>query len=279
MLRHIVVFALLSCLAAAGWAQSSSTPTTPAPPAPGKSAKKPVAKATSSVKPSTKPSAVAENGPCSVGVISAIPDIFAVQKMGLTVFGNALHEIPVTWNFDDLAVARAQAAAGTTSIRRIIYAKGAFDSYYHPQRSLFRNQREELTNLIRQITTNSSCERYLVVMRGEGQLPGTNQLMTGVGVANRGVGVISSSFLFAYISVIVFDGQSFEIQRDPDATLEGVFRHMADNLVENENMRTVDNSAFPENASDAAGSAFLRDNARGLLTRRLDKMLPAYFRK
>jgi hypothetical protein len=142
---------------------------------------------------------------------------------------------------------------------------------------LFRNRREELSNLIHQIAGDSSCERYLVVMRSDGQIDGTNQTLSGLGIVNRGAGVISYSFLFAYVGVVAIDGLTFEIKRDPSATFEGVMKHMADNLVSNEHLRKVDNSMFPATAADSANNATLRDSTRSLLTERLDKILPAYF--
>jgi hypothetical protein len=187
--------------------------------------------------------------------------------------------VPVPWSLDDLVFARVRAAAGATPIRRIAYAKGIFDSYYQPQGGLFRNRREELTNLIRQIAANAGCERYLVVMRSQGQFPGTNQPIAGIGIVNRSAGVFDYSFLFAHVGVIVFDSPTFEIRKDPNATSEGVLHRMADNLVQDENLRKIDNSAFPAAAADAAGNAVLRDNVRGLLAERLDKILPAYFRQ
>jgi hypothetical protein len=170
-----------------------------------------------------------------------------------------------------------RAAAGSIPVRRIAYTRGTFDSYYHPKRSLFRNQREELSNLIRQIAGNAGCQRYLVVMRGEGQLDGTNQRLSGLGILNRGAGLISSSFVFAYVDATWVDGQTFEIMKGPAVTFEGVMKRMANDLISNEHMRKVYNSMFPAAAAGSANDAVLRDNARGLLTEQLDKILPTGF--
>jgi hypothetical protein len=230
---------------------------------------------------SRKPAAPAESGPCQIGVIAATNDLFTVQKVGLTVFGNEYAEVPVTWGFDDLVFARARAAAGGMTVRRIAYARGAFDSYYHPKPTLFRNSRDELTTLVREIVGSAGCERYLVVTRLSGQLEGTNQSLNGIGVLNRGIGtgVLDHTYLFAYLRMIVFDGQTFEIRKDPHANLESVLARAAANLTrtKNENMHELDNSAFSTSPPEAANSAALRDGARNLLTERLDKYLPDYF--
>lgn len=253
-------------------ATAGATAQTAAPAAKKPAAKKPVTKR----KTAAKPAEPASTAPCDIGVITAMQDLFVVQKIGLTVFGNDYAEVPVPWGLDDLTFARVRAAAGAIPVRRIAYAKGAFDSYYHPKSSLFRNRREELSNLIRQIAGNAGCQRYLVVMRSEGQLDGTNQTLSGLGIVNRGAGIIAYSYVFAYVGVIVVDGQTFEIRKDPAVTFEGVMKHMADNFVSNEHLRKVDNTMFPATAADSANNGSLRDNARSFLTERLDKILPDY---
>lgn len=186
-------------------AQSPPAPTSP--PAQVARPAKPAAKKGSEPKvPPAKSAEQTTTGPCGVGVIAATQDPFVVEKIGLTVFGNEYAEVPISWGLDDLVFARVRAAAGVTPLRRITYAKGAFDAYYHPKPSLFRNDREELSNLIRQIAGNAGCERYVVVTRGEGMLSGTNQPLRGLGILNRGVGIISYSYLYAYVGVTVFDG-------------------------------------------------------------------------
>ncbi|WP_246776384.1 hypothetical protein [Bradyrhizobium sp. CCBAU 53351] len=210
-------------------------------------------------------------------MIAGTGDIFVVQKIGLTVFGNDYAEVPVSWGLDDLVFARARAAAGNTPVRRISYAKGALDSYYHPKSGLFRNQRQELSNLIRQVAGNAGCERYLVIMRSEGQLDGTNQSLSGIGIFSRGVGLISYAYVFASIGVTWIDGRTFEVMKGPAVTFEGVMKHMADNFTSNELLQKVDKSMFPEAATDSASNTALRDTTRDFLTKRLDKILPPYF--
>ncbi|MBR0819358.1 hypothetical protein [Bradyrhizobium liaoningense] len=269
------VLVLLSVLAPAA---AQTPPATTPPAAQTTQQAKPVArKAAPKPQAPAKPAEPASTGPCGIGVIAATQDLFVVQKIGLTVFGNDYAEVPVSWGLDDLTFARVRAAAGTIPVRRIPYAKGAFDSYYHPKGGLFRNRRDELSNLVRQVAGNAGCERYVVVMRNEGQLDGTNQTLSGVGIFSRGVGLISYAYVFVYVGVIVVDGQTFEIRKGPAVTFEGVMKHLADNFVDNEFLRKVDKSMFPETAADAANSTALRDTTREFLTKRLDKILPAYF--
>jgi hypothetical protein len=276
MFRTAIVALLLSGLVSTAWAQTQ--------PAPGAASGTPLAKPAAKKSPpkakaAAKPGTPAESGPCRIGVIAATGDVLTMQKVGLTVFNNEYAEVPVTWGFDDLIVARARSAAGGTPVRRIPYAKDAFDSYYKPQStSFFRNTREELTTLVRQIAGNTGCERYVLITRSKGKLEGTNQMLEGIGVLNWGIGSLSKNYLFAYFSILVFDGQTFEIRRDPHATLEAGFARLAANLTKSEYMHHLEDFTFPESQSEAASNARLRDGARGFLGERLDKYLPAYFK-
>jgi hypothetical protein len=274
MLRRFAITAIiLSCFAAPGWSQSPST--TPTAPAPGNPvAKKPAPKA----KAAAKPAAVADAGPCKYGVIIAVGDVFAVQKIGLTVFGNEYTEVPISWGLDDLIFARTRVAAGGIPLRRINYAKGMFDPYYHPQPSLFRNPDQELTELVRQIAGSAGCERYFVFTRLKGQVQGTNQFIEGIGVLNRGLGLLNSNSLFANLSLKVFDGQTFEIRRPP-IDFDAMMKRMVASLAGDPSLNKIDDSAFPSPPEEAAKSAVLRDGTRNLLTDRLDKWLPAFFKE
>ena len=122
---------LVSCLTAAGWAQSPATSSAPAAATPAKPVTK---KAAPKAKAAAK-QPVAETGPCRLGVISALGDRFSVQKFGLTIFENEENEATMNgWGLDDLPFARVRAATGADpSVRRIAYPTGAFEPYYNPK--------------------------------------------------------------------------------------------------------------------------------------------------
>jgi hypothetical protein len=277
MVRVFAVACVLSCLVAPASAQSlpatAAAQTTTAKPA----VKKPAPKA----KTSAKPSGPAESGPCQIGVIPVVGDEFVVQRVGLTVFGNEYTEVPIdAWGLDELVVARVRATlAPGTGERRIAYSKGTFAPYDHPASALFRNSQGDLTAIVRQITANAGCERYVVITKFTGQVDGTNQTHRGVGVLNRGIGtgVLSHTSLFANVQVTIFDGQTFAIRKRPfdlGSVLAGTFVRMTQDP-----LTKLDNSAFPEPATEAAASATLRDHARALLAAVLDKTLPAYLKE
>jgi hypothetical protein len=275
MVRVFAIACVLSCLASSAWAQVQPAPGTAAAPAaaPAKPAtKKPAPKA----KTIAKPAASADGGPCQVGVISVIGDEFVVQRVGLTIFNNEYTEVPIdAWGLDDLVVARVRAALPNIAVRRIAYPRGTFAPYDHPAPALFRNPGDDLTAIVRQVTANAGCERYVVVTKFTGQVDGTNQTHRGVGVLNRGIGsgVLSHTSLFTAVDVSIFDGQTFAIHRKP-FSFEDMMKRGLGNLAQDP-LAKLENDAFPEPATAAPASATLRDHTRALLTTVLDKTLAA----
>jgi hypothetical protein len=277
MLRNFVAAAFALCLVAAGWAQSPSPPPAPASPAPAKPvAKKPAAKA----KPAAKPSVAAETGPCSLGVISAIGDRFSVQKFGLTVFENEQAFVPIEdGGLDDLLLARVRAATGSDpSVRKIAYPKGAFEPYFNPKSRLLPDPGEGLAAIVRSFTANANCDRYLVVTRVRGEIPGTRLQVDGIGAYNQGLGsLLRHSHLFAVFAVNVLDGGTYEKLDRPFA---GVGARLSQSMRLTEDpLNRLDNSQFPEPPSSAAGSATLRERTRELVAARLDQTLPDYLKR
>jgi hypothetical protein len=280
MVRRLAIAFVLSCMAAApAWAQAQPTPgtaatqtgTTPTKPAVKKTATKPKAAA--------KPSVPAETGPCGIGVIPAVGDLFVVQKVGLMVFGNAEAEVPVNgWGLDELVVARVRAAAPGIGVRRVAYTAQAFEAYEKPEFKLFRNRNDDLAAVVRQITANVSCERYVVVTKYTGKLDGTNQTLHGIGILNHGTSLLSHTSLFANLQVRVFDGHSFAIRKSPFANLGSILAGTLAGMTQDP-LTKLDNESFPEPATAAGNNAMLRDRTRALLAARLDKVLPAFLKE
>ena len=274
--RFATAIILVSCLAAAGWAQTPLTTdappaTTPAKPVARKAA--PKAKAAA-----TKPVAT-EAGPCRIGVISAVGDRFAVQKFGLTIFETEESEVAVDgWGLDELVVARVRAATNNDpTVRRIAFPKGAFQTFYNPTSRFLPDPREGLPAIVRNITPTAKCDRYLVVTRSKGQVPGTNLILDGVGAYNRGIGsVLRHSHLFAHIALSMLDGITYERVNRPFA---GVGARLAAGLrITEDPLTKLDNSLFPESTAAVPGSTALRERTRTLIAANLDQVLPDYLK-
>ena len=273
-----VATAIFLCFPIYSFAQTRpATETTTQPAAPA--AKPAVKKSAPKAKVVAKPTKPAEGGPCRLGVISAIGDRFAVQKFGLMVFETEESEVPVDgWGLDDLVVARVRAATGADpTVRRIAYPKGAFEPFYHPTSRFLPDPREGLPAIVRGITPGANCERYLVVTRFKGQVPGTNLMLDGIGAYSRGLGPIARhSHLFANVSVLLLDGGNYETISRPFA---GFGTRLAEGLRLTEDPLTkLDNSLFPEPATAVPGNAALRERTRALIAARLDQTLPNYLK-
>jgi len=267
---------LVSCLTAAGWAQTPSTTDAPAATAPAKPV---VKKATPKAKAAAKQLVATETGPCRLGVISTIGDRFAVQKFGLTVFETEESEAAVDgWGLDDLVFARVRAATNNEpTVKRIAYPKGAFQPFYNPTSRFLPDPREGLSAIVRNITPTAKCDRYLVVTRSKGQVPGTNLILDGVGAYNRGVGsILRHSHLFANIALSMLDGITYERINRP---LAGVGARLAAGLrITEDPLTKLDNSLFPESTATVPGNATLLERTKTLIAANLDQMLPDYLK-
>ncbi|UPK08473.1 hypothetical protein IVB05_42360 [Bradyrhizobium sp. 170] len=276
MLRSFTaVVILVSCFTATGWAQAPS-PTSPVASTPSK----PVTKKTApKAKTAAKQPVAAATGPCRLGVISALGDHFAVQKFGLTIFETEESAVTIEgWGLDDLVVARIRAATGSDpAVRRISYPKAAFEPFYHPTSRFLPDPREGLPAIVRSITSAANCERYLVVTRFKGQVPGTKLTLDGIGAYSHGLGsLVRHSHLFANVGLTLLDGSNYETISRPFA---GLGTRLAEGLRLTEDPLTkLDNSLFPEPATTVPGNAMLRERTRALVAARLDQVLPNYLK-
>jgi hypothetical protein len=274
LMTRVILACFLSLLVTAASAQAPSPPS--ASPAKAVAKKKAVPKA----KPAGQPAVAAESGPCSLGVISAIGDRFSVQKIGLTIFANEQDFAPIdSWGLDDLVMARARAATGNDpTVHRINYPKGAFEPYFNPKSRFLPDPNEGIPAIVRGITANAHCERYLVVVRGKALAPGTKVEIDGIGAYNQGVGsILRHSHLFAAFSITVLDGQTYE-RSNPALAGLGARMERGLGLIEDP-LNRLDNDLFPEPPSAARGSTALRDRTRQLVATRLDQALPHYLKR
>jgi hypothetical protein len=273
MLRSsVAAVILLSCFTAAGWAQAPS-PTSPAASPPAKPAAK---KAAPKAKAAAK-QPVVETGPCRIGVISALGDRFFVHKFGLTIFENEESEASTNgWGLDDLPFARVRAATGADpSVRRIAYARGAFDPYYNPKSIFLRDPSEDLPAIIRNITANANCERYLVITKYNGVVAGTKMEIKGIGAYSQGIGSLMRHYhLFANVAFSMYDGATYEkINR----SLAAFGASFGSGLGLTEDPLTkLDESLYPNPPESASGSTALKERTRALVSARLDRMIPVY---
>jgi hypothetical protein len=150
-------------------------------------------------------------GAKTVGVISAIGHKFALQKIGVTVFGNELNEVPIeSWGIDDAVVNRVGALLSARfAVKKISYPKEAFARYESP--GAFIDPSAVLQDIVRTVAASQKYDLYLVVTRAGVPFSSTNQVVGGLGMVEAGGAINPDNVhLFAITTVHVYDGRTFE---------------------------------------------------------------------
>jgi hypothetical protein len=272
--------ALWFALALAQPALAQTAPTAAPKPSPAKpSPAKPSPTKPSPAKPAAKkpeppkPDATAEHGPC-IGVIPHIGESFALQSIGLTMFGNDLKEVPIeSWGLDDLIVARVRAAAGPRfTVRRIAYPANAFATFDNPP--LFHNTENDIKEVVHTVAPANGCERYVVVIRSGSQWSNTNQSVKGIGIVHAGIiDRLSVTFLFTMTALDIVDGHTFEILKKGAGSIED--NQLLHDLLTMPALRgpnrKLEDFPWPPPPDAVTG---LREPTRALLAASLDKVLP-----
>jgi hypothetical protein len=214
----------------------------------------------------------ADSGKC-IGVLSAIGDSINLQKIGITVFGNELNKVPVdSWQIDNLVVSKISAYLSKSwSVRPISYPKGAFATL-EQDHGIFYNRDAELTEIIRRVTSSTKCDHYVVVLKGSSGYGTSNQSLHGLGVLEVGAPIMITDMLFALYVIKVYDGQTFAVLGQQQATLDenhfssihGPFRQLYTNFT------------FPQPGT-VPGPA-VRDGLRSLVEKSLDVTMPQILR-
>jgi hypothetical protein len=252
--RFILAAVVMSCFAAAGWAQ------TPSAPPPDSDSGKSVAK-----KPTRRSDAPpAESGPCHIGVIPIAGDLFRVEKYGFGGFGKRI--ATEGWALDELVVSRVRAAAPGRSVRRVPFTAAELIGAARRPSSFFG---DKLREFAQRVAGRISCERYVVVHRHGG-----SSGEFGIGISRRPL--FDKAILYAMMKILVYEGHTFELIRQAPASIkdDNSFGRSLLGLPSGPS-RELDLSAFPDRPEDAARNPMLRDGVRALLTQSLDNTLPA----
>jgi hypothetical protein len=151
----------------------------------------------------------------SIGVISAIGDTFAVQKIGLMVFGNELKKAAIdAWEIDDRVAEKINTLLSKRyDVRKVSYAKGAFAAFDGSSTNPFGNAEEELRATVRKIAATQKCDLYLVVTKAGSTFGDTNQIVSGLGILESS-GLFGSIDLFALSVMTIYDGRTLAVLRE-----------------------------------------------------------------
>jgi hypothetical protein len=148
----------------------------------------------------------------TVGVISAVGSKFALQKVGITVFGNELKEIPATsWGLDDAVASKVRAVLGQRfTVKQISVPQDAFAAYESPG-GVIGDSDATLQAIVRKAAGPANCDLYIVVTRSSTSFSTTNQVVTGVGMVESGGAINPDNvILYAVTVVSLYHGRTFE---------------------------------------------------------------------
>jgi hypothetical protein len=211
-----------------------------------------------------------QNGNC-VGVVSNLGEKFTVRKIGYTVFGNEINDVPVDlWQIDDLVVAKISAALGKRMVvRRIPYRREAFAS--HEALKLFHDTEAEIREAVGTLTAGTRCTRYLLVTRADYSVGTSNQTIGGIGILRTGIGELFTKVTaYAIFSLRLYDGETFTLLKRASAPSdESIWVQPIRGP-----HRQVDESLWPESPHNAAQNAKLREAIRELVSQGMDATLP-----
>jgi hypothetical protein len=227
-------------------------------------------------KPATAaPSAPVESGPCQIGVIPIAGDLFMIEKFGaFTFLDKYSHTSVAAWALDDLVVSRVRAAASGSSVRRIPFTREELKSGGRvKQNPFFYRASTAVEGFVRFLAPKLRCERYVVVHRHGG-----SQREYGIGISQYPLN--GPVFLFAMMYIRVYDGATFELIKEAPAlmTEDTYIERVMHNPLGGPSTE-LDRTMFPEKPADAISNQVLRDGVRTMLTKSLDKTLPALLQR
>jgi hypothetical protein len=239
-------------------------------PAPRPEAVKPGAK-----KPAVAPRAPAEAGPCQIGVIPIAGDLFTIEKYGPLKFLDKYTRTSVAaWALDDLIVSRVRASAPGIYVRRILYTLEELKSGgRQKQNPWFYRPEADVKGFVQFLAPKIRCDRYIVVHRHGG-----THREYGIGISQSPYG--GPVHLFAMMLIRIYDGRTFELIKEAPAlmTEDTYIERMTHNFLGGPSLQ-LDAAMFPEKPAEVVNNPVLRDGVRTMLTKSLDKTLPALLQR
>jgi hypothetical protein len=198
----------------------------------------------------------------TVGVISAVGSTFALQKVGITVFGNERNEVPIgSWGLDDAVAGQVSAALGKRfTVKRIGVPAG-----------LAWESESDLQANVRKLAGSANCDLYIVVTSAGTSFSGTNQYVAGVGMVEGGGAINPDNVtLYAVTAVHLYDGRTFErlLWQRPGFSIGGSIGNVV-----NGPHRRLDRTWWPA-TPQAVNSEKYKAAARALLTESVGATVP-----
>src|SRR6185312_3554100 len=116
-----------------------------------------------------------------------------------------------------MGAGRFAVRTGTRSDRRGSFGstdslpQGSVRSLLQSEIEVLPDPNEGLPAIVRNITSSANCERYLVITKYNGVVPGTKMEIKGIGAYSQGIGSFARHYhLFANVAVSMYDGATYE---------------------------------------------------------------------
>lgn len=135
----------------------------------------------------------------SVCVISGIGDTFSIQKVGVTVFSNALDKAPIdAWGVDDFVAGKIGAQLSHRfDVKRIAVSKGALAALEKPKAPFSGDARDDLKEVVRSTVGSQKCDLAVVVTKAARMVGSSNQAVFGLGILDVSSVIFTNISLFA----------------------------------------------------------------------------------
>jgi hypothetical protein len=150
----------------------------------------------------------------TVGIISAVGDLFTFSRGGLTGPDNGGRSLPIpSWGLDDLIVQQATAAlSGRFQVQRVTYDRAAFAAIKEsPIRPVALVSGDPFKKLVQSEVTPQGLDAYVVITKAKANFGGGVRKIEGVGVITYATVMESYSFVHALYEIRVIDGKTFDV--------------------------------------------------------------------
>lgn len=193
----------------------------------------------------------------TIGVISAIGDRFELQKVGVTILGNELKEIPIeSWKIDEFVVARLRAMLGSRyTVRPVVYQKAPFARHWSS--SIYGGCQDcgAVGDVVHDQMSKQNLDAYVVVLTTSHAIEGTKLMTSGLGVIESPGSTLFNRPLLAHAnySISLVDGHRFASRT---TTIASPSVDLPNDMPTNYPSREVDRALWPS-SPDAARNAKL----------------------
>ena len=227
-------------------------------------------------KPGASANAAAAAPVKSIGLISVLGETFTVKRVGIMVFGNEEHKIPIAgWKIDDqIAALVAKSLKKTFKVKPIRIPEGAYERFASGS-FIFTSRTDELAKFIASHAASVPCDYYLVIGPNGDRVASSNQTVSGLGVLRLESIFGDAEFVHAYAWMQVYDSNFAPVRTEHSLTID--FNPFYHEILRGPNAEMKEGNRLPTDPKAAVADPRTRKVTMELLEPSLAKMLPKLF--